>query len=77
MADPSIGNDVGARALLATSTPSKEQRRLADFQFGPPTVQGRHNPGSISRFYGAGREHSGLPTRRAARQERHSHEPFG
>jgi hypothetical protein len=59
--DPSIPNDVGARPLLATSTPSKERRHLARFQFGPPTVQGTHSHGSISRFYGPGLEHFGLP----------------
>ena len=59
--DPSIPNDVGARLLLATSTPSKERRHLARFQFGPPTVQGAHSHGSIGRFYGPGLEHFGLP----------------
>ena len=39
----------------------KEGRHLARFQFGPPTVQGTHSHGSIGRFYGAGREHLGLP----------------
>ena len=61
MVDPSIPNDVGARPLLATSTPSKERRHLARFQFGSPTVQGTHGHDSNGRFYGAGREHFGLP----------------
>ena len=61
MVDPSIPNAVGARPLLATSTPPKERRHLARFQFGPPTVQGTRHHGSISRFYGAGRDHFGLP----------------
>jgi hypothetical protein len=61
MVDPFIPNDVGARPLLATSTPSKERRHLAGLRFGLPMVQGTHSHGFISRLCGAGREPVGLP----------------
>jgi hypothetical protein len=68
MADPSIRNDVGAGALLATVNTVKGAA-LPCFRFGPPTTsaQGTRSYGSISRLDGAGREHFGPapPARRS------------
>jgi hypothetical protein len=79
VADPYRRNDVGTRAALVTVNAIKRAVQRGLFPFGPPTTSrpGTRSHGSISRLDGAGREHSGLPTRRAAREERHSHEPFG